>query len=65
MASEKTSEWMTKLIEKGEDVEAVMNFLREMSDKETKNAERDERRAESELESREKDRELEFKKLQL
>ena len=54
MASEKTSEWMTKLIEKGEDVEAVMNFLREMSDKETKNAERDERRAERELESREK-----------
>ena len=53
MVSEKTSEWMTKLIEKGEDVEVVMNFLREMSDKETKNAER-------ELERREKDRGLEF-----
>ena len=65
MASDKTSEWMSKLIERGEDVNAVMNFLKEISVKEQLNAERDDRRAQRELESREKDRELEYKKIQL
>ena len=65
MAGEKTSEWMSKLIERGEDVGKVIDFLRELSVKEERNAERDERSAERELESREKDRELELKKIQL
>ena len=72
MASEHTAEWMSKLIDRGEDVGQCIAFLKELAEKEEKlvernekNAERNERRVERELESREKDRELEFKKLQL
>ena len=65
MTTEHTSEWMSKLIERGEDVGQCIAFLKEISEKEERNAERNDRRIERELESREKDRELELKKIQL
>ena len=60
-----SSEWMSKLIERGEDVGQCIVFLKELAEKEEKSAERNERRVERELESREKDRQLELKKIQL
>ena len=65
MATEHTSEWMSKLIERGEDVGQCIAFLKEIAEMEERKAERNNRRIERELDSREKDKELELKKIQL
>ena len=62
MATEHTAEWMSKLIERGEDVGQCIAFLKELAVKEEKDAERNERKLNRELESKEKDRELELTK---
>ena len=65
MASEKTTEWLNKLIERGENVEQCLVLLRELTQREEKAAERDERAAQRESKSKEKEWELKYKELEL
>ena len=44
MASEHTAEWMSKLIDRGEDVGQCIAFLKELAEKEEKLAERNEKK---------------------
>lgn len=51
MATEQTVDWMSKLIDRGEDVGQCIAFLKEIAVKEEKDAERNERKLNRELET--------------
>ena len=65
MAVDKTTEWLNKLIERGEKVDQCLVLLREISEREEKAAERSERAAERDTKSKERDWELKLKELEL
>lgn len=61
MARETTTDWLNKLIERGEDIGQCLVILREIAVREEKAAERSERAAEREAKSKERDWELKLR----
>ena len=65
MAEKSVPDWISKVIEKGWDVEQFMQSLKEMREVEEKVAEREQQKADRELEKAKIDRDVKIKELDL